>query len=89
METTVLMDSIETVLGMFADRTPGQVVMFQAIKAGYRKSGLGDRYFPFIMNLLIYNQYLSNEKFPMVTLTERGYALLHDDMQADLHVDLY
>lgn len=89
METTVLNDSIKTVLDMFADRTPDQVVMFQAIEAEYRKSGLGDRYFPFIMNLLIYNQYLSNEKFPMVTLTERGYALLHDDMQADLHVDLY
>ena len=89
METTVLNDSIKTVLGMFADRTPGQVVMFQAIEAEYRKSGLGDRHFPFIMNLLIYNQYLSNEKFPMIALTERGYALLHDDMQADLHVDLY
>ena len=89
METTVLMDSIKMVLGMFADRTPGQVVMCQAIEAEYRKSGLGDRYFPFIMNLLIFNLYLSNEKFPMITLTERGYALLHDDMQADLHVDLY
>ena len=74
---------------MFADKSPSDVVMSQTIESRFRKSGLGDRYFPFIMKLLINNQYLSDDKFPMIRLTDHGYALLHDDIHPKFDVDLF
>lgn len=89
MDATVFDDSIKLVLGMFADKSPSDVVMSQTIESRFRKSGLGDRYFPFIMKLLINNQYLSDDKFPMIRLTDHGYALLHDDIHPKFDVDLF